>query len=214
MAWRRRAVFALTVGCATANRHSQRPISAALAVAISVASAAAGAAEPKALPVVPVCYNYGCETRVLVSMRSPGWRALQQLFAKPADSPQTERTRIRAAVALMERLMGEQTPIHRDKAKNAAKKLGGQMDCVDESRNTDAYLRLFTQHNYLIWHRVRERVLRMRFIFIQHWGAQIEDLTTGQHYIVDSWYRDSGEPPYLQKTEDWKKARPFPPQDL
>ncbi len=181
------------------------------ALAMLASGTASLAAE---LPVVPVCYNYGCSTQESVRLTAEGWRQVGALFARPADSPRVERARIREAVALMERLMGEQTPIHLDKAKNAAKEIGGQMDCIDESRNTDTSLRLFEQHGYLRWHGVRKRVERVRYLFLVHWGAQIEDLVTGERYIVDSWYRDSGEPPYLQGLTDWKKARPFPLQDF
>lgn len=165
------------------------------------------------LPVVPVCYNYGCKTQTHVRLQPEEWDAILRIFDTPAETPRIERARIRQTVMLMERFMGGRTPIHRDKGKNADPAIGGQMDCIDESRNTDAYLRVLNRYELLTWHRLHERVLRIRWVVFQHWGAQIEDIMTGQRYIVDSWYLDSGEPPYIQKLKDWKKKRPFPPQD-
>jgi hypothetical protein len=84
------------------------------------------------------------------------------------------------------------------------------MDCVDESTNTTTYLTMLLKDGLLKWHNVEDRATRGFFIFgWPHTTAVIRDTVTGQLYVVDSWFLDNGQPPYIQKLEDWRDKKDF-----
>ena len=181
-------------------------------------SASALASDPDAIylqtPVdlnyIPVCYNFGCEERPIVSISEHEWSETAGWFT-PVSSAAKERQQIRQAVGWMEVIIGRYTPTHRDIGRNLAdegqqERWPGQLDCIDESINTTIYLRLFEQRGLLKWHRVVERENR-RAIWDQHWTAQVEELRTGARYAVDSWFDDNGTLPYVQKIEEWRKLK-------
>lgn len=164
---------------------------------------------PLSLNNIPVCYNFGCEERQIVSLSQSEWRGAAGWFT-PVSSAVEELQQIRKAIGWMEVLIGRHTPTHRDIGMNWAEEgdtpWPGQMDCIDESTNTTTYLKLFEQHGLFKWHRVVERENRRAF-WDQHWTAQVEELRTGARYAVDSWFQDNGALPYVQKIEDWKKIQ-------
>lgn len=159
------------------------------------------------LDAVPIVYDDRVEDSFAVDERE--WSALRGLFVPPAPSAEEERRRIRAAIAMFEQIAGRQTRTHLDMAKNQGSG-SGHMDCTDESTNTTTYLRVLAERGLLKWHEVLHKAFRGPLELDTHWTAQIRDLTSGQRYVVDSWYRANGEPPYIQATEDWKRKRPFP----
>jgi hypothetical protein len=84
------------------------------------------------------------------------------------------------------------------------------MDCIDEQKNTTTYLRIFDQQGHLRHHDVLHHVFRAPWILNPHNSAQIRDRQTGECYVVDSWYRDNGQPPYIQPVKDWYARKPWP----
>lgn len=166
-------------------------------------------------PVVyPVCYDFTCNTREVVTLSESQWHSLLELFRKPASTPHDERKAIQQGIARMEQLSGFHTPTYRDLARNYTgadddiAELPGQMDCVDESINTDTYLKIFEQRGLLAHHRVVERAYR-RAMLNQHWAGQIEELATGERYVIDSWFFDNGHPPYVVHSAEWNDISPF-----
>ena len=159
---------------------------------------------------IPICYDYGCATADHFGLSAMQWQQVTQLFSPPAPDSTTERHRIRQAIALMEQLAGTYTPTQGDKGKNPPfEPYPGGMDCIDESINTTTYLRLLSEHHLLQWHTVKERVVRAPILFNMHHAAQIQDISTGQLYVVDSWYLDNGQPPFIQLRHDWLHQKPF-----
>ncbi len=179
----------------------------ALLVGVS-ASPMATASEPKApldFKAIPICYNFGCKTLRHAALSYSEWRGVSNWFRPTAASAAEERDRIRQAIGWMEVLIGQRTPTHRDKALNLVDptaRFPGQLDCIDESRNTTAYLRLFESYGLMRWHRVVDRAYR-RAIFDQHWAGQIEEIASGTRYVVDTWFEDNGYLPYVQPSEEW-----------
>ncbi len=165
---------------------------------------------PLSLEAIPVCYNFGCDIRQTISISLTDWRGAAGWLQPPAATPEIERERIRQAIGWMEVLVGRRTPTNLDKARNELLPADspGQQDCIDESLNTTTYLRLLEKYGLLKWHRVLDRAYR-KAILDQHWAAQIEDLTTGERYVVDSWFSDNGSLPFIQKTAKWTKIRYF-----
>lgn len=154
-----------------------------------------------------VCFGFGCKSSQWVRLNEVEWGQVKSLFNQVTDA-RTERRRIKEAVAMMETLVGQYSPTHRDIGRNwlfsnyKAAPRTGQMDCIDESLNTTTYLKLMENIGVLRYHLVQRRAYRNNF-FAQHWAAEILDIATGQNYVVDSWFRDNGELPYLVKGESW-----------
>ena len=79
----------------------------------------------------------------------------------------------------------------------------GQMDCIDEEKNVTAFLHLLQNQGLLNFHKVVEPAYR-RTAWDQHWAGQIEELTGGERWVVDSWFQAYGYNPYIQNAEQWK----------
>ena len=159
-----------------------------------------------------ICINYHCKRTVPVILDQEDQAQLRALFWN-VETPEQERHQLRLAIALLEDTVGRLTGTWRDLGKNAAGAgKHGQLDCIAESKNTTSYLKLMDQDGLLRWHRVLERTVRHPWILDFHWTAVIEDQTSGIRYAVDSWYLDNGQPPYIQKLDDWLVKRRFPQQ--
>ncbi len=153
---------------------------------------------------IPVCYNFGCRTRKTIRITSEEWEQVRDWFTSPVRNAAQERDRLQHAVGWLEVIAGRYTPIHRDKGQNNFEGSSvGQMDCIDESTNTTTYLKLLERHGLLRFHRVSERAYR-RTVWDQHWAGQIEELATGERWVVDSWFQDYGMLPYLQRAAQWE----------
>lgn len=150
-----------------------------------------------------VCHGFGCKQQTQVELRGAVWVQIEQLFSKKGLSSQDERTKIAKAIVLMERFVGQHTGTWRDRAENFAMGQLGQMDCIDESTNTSAYLRLFAFRGWLQWHVVENRVMRSPFLVDVHWTAVIKDKHTQNRYAVDSWFKDNGDEPVIIELQTW-----------
>jgi hypothetical protein len=172
---------------------------ARLALLAALAAPCAGArADP-----VTICYNYGCNSKAEVNYDAAQLETLRQTLA-PAGDAAAERAALSLAIGRMYAIAGEQTPVWRDKAGNFADGgEDGQMDCVDHSTNTTAFLRLLQGKGWLRFHDVLEPLRRTRFMFAVHWAARIRDRDTRQAYMVDSWYVDNGRPATVFMEQEW-----------
>lgn len=152
-----------------------------------------------------VCYNHGCADRAEVSWTISQWTAVHTLFEPTPTSAEDERERIAAAVALMERMTGEQAGTDGD--------VGGtfsgmghmrQLDCVDETVNTTTYLILLREQGLIRWHVLDNPATRGYFVTgWPHATAVIEEKDTGERFAVDSWFGNNGEPPAIVALPDW-----------
>lgn len=154
---------------------------------------------------IAVCYNFNCRSRSHVSLSRLEWAQVAGWFIPAAKNADDEREQIRHAVGWLEELIGRYTPTYRDVAGNLPEnaQMPGQLDCIDESRNTTTYLKLLQTNGLLRFHAVVERAYR-RALFDQHWSGQIEELANGERYVVDSWFQDNGMLPYVQTASSWK----------
>lgn len=163
-----------------------------------------------AAPYFVHCYDFGCKSSVELRYTEDQWQTIRSIMQRGNHDAGTEKQAIRMAVATMERFSGEIAGTHFDRAGNyPGYDLPGQMDCIDESTNTFQYLAALEELDLLKWHRVDLKQRRMVW-FITHWTATISELDGGRRFAVDSWYRDNGEPPYIQPIEDWRRKRDFP----
>lgn len=159
----------------------------------------------------PVCYSHECGRQQFVRLSDRQWQATRALFPPAVTSAAAERAMIRRAIAQLEQFTGVLAGTSADRGGNVAGAgLPGQMDCIDESINTTTYLGLLQQDGLLHWHEVQERERRSKWVLDVHWTAVIRETASGQRWAVDSWFLDNGEPPYIQRLEDWLDKEDFP----
>jgi hypothetical protein len=153
------------------------------------------------------CTDYHCDIRRRVTLTPGHWQQVRELFRLEV-TPAEEREQIRQAIALLETMVGAMTGTWRDLAGNVpGAGQAGQLDCISESKNTTTYLQLLFADGLLKWHAVEERRVRNPLVFNVHWSAVIRDRSSGRRYVVDSWFLDNGQPPYIQPLEDWLSGR-------
>ena len=158
------------------------------------------------------CYDFGCKSNQEIYYSKQQWVAIKKLFNAEDLTPDQEKQAIRKAIAMMESFSGEIVGTSLDKGGNyPGYEIIKQMDCIDESTNTFQYLNALKYFDLLKWHKVEPKKRRTRWFF-DHWTAVISENSTNQNFAVDSWYRDNGEPPYIQLLEDWQVKKPFPEQ--
>ena len=152
---------------------------------------------------VTICYNYRCAVKAEVVFEGEDLEAIRDLFSDNADAG-SELGAIQLAIGLMNRIAGEQTPIHNDKGGNFNDDgAEGRMDCIDHSQTTTAYLRFIAAHEWLHFHRVLSPIRRAPLLFDDHWGARVQDIATNAQYVVDSWFFDNGQPAVIYPLDRW-----------
>ena len=151
-----------------------------------------------------LCHGYSCTHKSKAGFTPEEWRGVAALF--PAASAAAERVAIGRAIALMERHAGAQTGTDEDDAEAVGIKTSPrQMDCIDETINTTAYLNFLQQENLLRFHEVWEPAHR-GYILDGTWPhntAVIRDKENGFLWAVDSFYRANGGEPYIVPRADW-----------
>ncbi|MEX0607077.1 MAG: hypothetical protein WD382_09595 [Halofilum sp. (in: g-proteobacteria)] len=163
-------------------------------------------------PAVNVCWGYGCDRSKRLMLPAAAWRSVQAMFASPAPSATAERERIATAIARIETAVGTITGTHADRGGNiAGSGQPGQLDCIDESRNTAGYLHILAEHGLLRWHRVGARHKRLPWIFDQHWTATVVEHEDGSRWAIDAWFLDNGSRPHVQPLDAWLAKAELPP---
>lgn len=164
-----------------------------------------------------VCHGYRCQFRTRITLEQDVLQRLDGLFGKPALSAAEERGRIVLAVALLEQHVGSINGTSADSPGYTGR--GGdptQLDCVDESTNGTVYISLLQNRNLLQWHRVRAPVSRGHIIDLRwyHQGTMLADLSSGEKFVLDTWFRRNGEPGYLLPLAEWQAGDGIPARSL
>lgn len=154
-----------------------------------------------------VCHGYDCYYKTKVTLTPKDVSRIENWLRQGAKSAADERKALRQAVALFE----ERSTITigvRDKPRMQFGKarIKGQMDCVDESTNTDNFLRYLHSLGWLKYHQPARKTTRGSFIDgrYPHWTAVIED-NGGVKWAVDSWFEAGGGPPDIMPLAEWKR---------
>lgn len=154
----------------------------------------------------PHCHNYGCQLVKIVELNDTEWARIEKNFTPPAKTAEDERKQIEKAIAEFEKTVGAMVGTDED-VWGTFQDLGRfQLDCVDESTNTTAYLVSLKERGNIKHHDILSpsaRVLKNGFPGWPHQTAVIRDLGTGQKYAVDSWFRNNGYPPFTVPFDDW-----------
>jgi len=155
-----------------------------------------------------ICYGRTCRYYAVFSLTDYEWQKVRDIFSSPSYSAEEEREQIRAAIALLETMIGEMTGTSDDKAENfTGQSEERQMDCVDEATNSSSYLTMMQTDNLLKRHTVDHRISRgIGSLQALHFTAVIRENESGKYFAVDSWFLDNGEPPFIVPLEVWKKG--------
>ena len=162
--------------------------------------------DPAPLPsAFHYCHSHGCEDRSLLSLTGAQWRdATWRLIPEPGSAAE-ERQRLAWAVADFETVVAAETGTESDVGGSfAGFGRSGQLDCVDESLNMTMFLRMLEGQGLLRFHRPSQPVTKGTLIDgWPHYSATMIELASGQHYTLDSWYFDNGEPALVPRRETW-----------
>ena len=161
---------------------------------------------------LPVCYGFGCQTRVEVQLSAEEWSLVTRWLTPAAPDPAAEREQLRHAIGWIEVLVGRHTPTHNDLGFNLPDDgrpvPEGQLDCIDESINTTAYLQRLQDVGLMRHHRVLERAYR-KALLDQHWAGLVQEIDSGARYVIDSWFDPNGYLPIVQPLEEWSDLSLF-----
>jgi hypothetical protein len=161
-----------------------------------------------------VCYAHGCNQSALLQLTEEEWDTVKVVFNPGPSDAAGERERIAKAVGLLETIVGRRTGTDVDRGGTFAGVFRqNQMDCVDEAVNTGTYLAMMKHDGLIRFHDLRGPA-RRGYLILGGWphiASVIAEKTTGEEYVVDSWFLDNGHPPFIIPLRQWKSGwRPSP----
>lgn len=161
-----------------------------------------------------LCHGQGCTERTAAGFTNSEWKKISAIFKPSPKSSKVERERIAKAIAMMEQISGKKTGTAADKGEAKAPKSDTyQMDCIDETVNTNLYLNFLSRAGLLKYHTPARHIHRGYFVdgTWPHNTATIKEIKSGTVYVVDAFYRDNGQVPYILPAHEWLKGwRPEP----
>jgi len=152
------------------------------------------------------CHGGGCVYTTRVKFTDKDWQNISKLFRK-IKTPEAERSALIKATQQFENLASTQASTSTDKPGTFS---GGaardQLDCHDEMLNTAVFLHLLQNEKLLKFHTALGPAVRGHFIFgWPHTAMALQDTTTQNIYILDTWENPLTEPPLLLPENDWRK---------
>lgn len=155
---------------------------------------------------IDICHGYSCAFRSRLDLGPNDAKRFASILAAGQASPQAERAAIARAVSYFETRAQQVTGV-RDQPKSefGASKVRGQMDCVDESTNTNSLLRYLDGRGLLKYHKVEAKTSRGFLLDgrYPHWTAVVR-APGGVKWVVDSWYAPMGGAPDIIPLSEWK----------
>ncbi len=177
--------------------------------ATSIGSLSSGYGSPD-IPL-KICSGYGCKIADRLTFDDADLNALGKIMAPGANSAKAERDVLGDAIAYMEIRSQGKLRYQPDVEYSYQRGVGirGQMDCVDESLNTTAYL-LYLQSNGLLKHHKTITTYAERGLLIDgrypHKSARMRE-NGGEDWAVDSWKKANGGKPEILALAKWYKGR-------
>ncbi|WP_417670445.1 hypothetical protein [Roseibium sp.] len=169
-----------------------------------------GGLAPKANRIY-VCHGFGCAYKTPVDFSASDLKRLQRILGKGSSSPAAERRAIAKAVAWQEKRVSAPVGSAKDVGGFDMHNAGvrGQMDCIDESTNTNSLLLVAQKNGYLKHHSASSPVARGFFLDgrYPHATATVREKRTGTVYAVDSWPLANGHPPRISELSVWMQRR-------
>ncbi|MAS12954.1 MAG: hypothetical protein CMH69_06595 [Nitratireductor sp.] len=155
---------------------------------------------------VYLCSGYGCYYKKSMTIDAAMRQRLVAIMAPGKASAKAERKAVAQAVRYFE-TVATQTIGVRDGPKSApgGARVYGQMDCIDESRNTRTLLRYLERHGLLHHHTVQRNSARGFFLDVRYPHATaVLRAKSGEEWAVDSWFEPAGGAPDIMKLTEWK----------
>ncbi len=154
-----------------------------------------------------LCHGYECHYRTKLVLTKQDERHIRAILAQGQRLPHAEREALRKAVAFYEkRGTAAIGVLDKPRMQFGKARIKGQMDCIDESTNTDAFLRYLQSQGLLKFHNVERRTSRGLFLDSRypHWTAVIRD-NKGERWAVDSWFEPGGGLPDIMPLQEWSR---------
>jgi hypothetical protein len=183
-----------------------RPAAFRLILVLSVAIKVAGPLRAFAAEtLVEICHGYSCKYKSRLVLGPTDQRRFASILVAGRKSANAERAAIATAVRYFERRTYNVTGIlDEPRSKVGASGVRGQMDCIDESRNTRSLLLYLEDRQLLRHHTVGRNASRGLLIDGRyfHSTAVIRD-ADGVKWAVDSWYAPMGGVPDILPLSEW-----------
>ena len=153
---------------------------------------------------VDICHGYSCTYRAKLDLGPKDGQKFKTILSQGAASPAAERAAIKKAVSYYEERSYQVTGVRDLPGAAVGGQQKGQMDCIDESSNTDTLLRYLAERGLLKYHKVERKTSRGFFVDgrYPHWTAVISD-PQGVKWAVDSWYAPMGGAPDVIPMSEW-----------
>lgn len=162
--------------------------------------------KPAGAEALQVCHGYSCYYKTRLTLGSGDLARMGSIMRSGAGSATAERRAVARLVQYYERrAMAAVGVKDRPKSDFGRGRERGQMDCVDESTNTTALLRLAAAHGWLKHHKPSRPVSRGFFADgrYPHFTAVLVE-SGGKKWAVDSWYEPAGGPPDIMPLSRWR----------
>lgn len=160
---------------------------------------------PAAAEMLQVCHGYSCHYKTRLQLGARDMERMRSIMRSGAGSAKAERRAVGKLVQYYERRAAGAVGIKdRPKSDFGGGRERGQMDCIDESTNTTALLRLAAKRGWLKHHKVLRPASRGFLVDgrYPHSTAVLVD-GSGEKWAVDSWYEPAGGPPDIMPLSRW-----------
>jgi len=155
-----------------------------------------------------VCSSSGCRNTTRLSYSPEEWQRIAQIFEPAPTNATEERERINIAIGVIETIIGSKNGTSGDAPKNKRHLgTGNQLDCIAEAANTTVALLLLDQKKLLRFHEVgRPQHRGFTRLLYPHNAASVIEKSTGEKYIIDSWFFAGGKPSISLPVDEWKSG--------
>ncbi len=155
-----------------------------------------------------LCYAHGCSKKVDVQLNDQEWEIIKEMFSANAETGTAERETIAKVVQQLEKMTGDKTGINTDRGGSFPGLFkANQMDCIDETVNTNIFLLQLQMDGLLEHHRFYG--ITSRGFLVKGWphfASTIEEISTQELFVVDSWFSDHGGRVYIVPEKNWKQG--------
>ncbi len=159
-----------------------------------------------ALPSVTAmtyCSSHDCLERTDLSLSEEEWGAISQTLSTPPQTSAEERVALSKAVAFYEKIAAAKAGTSGDRARTGLNN-NRQLDCIDESLNTTTLLLLLKDKGLIRYHSLSGTEGRGSSFDWPHFATSLKEKQSGDIYILDSWFRDNGQPADVLPLAVWK----------
>ncbi len=152
------------------------------------------------------CWGGTCAAIEQVGLTAEEWSRVRAMFDPMPRDAESERETVRAAIGLLESIVGPKTGTAGDRAGTFGNSAWpGQLDCNDEATNSTNYMRMMRADGLMRFHEILDTKTRGGFlIFGRHSTAVIAEIGSMKKFAVDSWFYDNGQAATILPLDTWQ----------